>query len=147
MADPMTGRILLALGAAFVLGGAALAAWGARMLSGRRRGEAAGRRAIGRVVENRSELDMENSRRVTPVIEFVAGDGQTRRLEGLWSTQEEYAVGAEVPVYYDPLHPEKAGIVGQGRLGPILVLVLAASIALFGIGLLVLAALSVPAGD
>jgi hypothetical protein len=147
MADPLTGRILLAAGAGFLLAGASLAAWAARMLRARQRNEAAGRRTMGRVVENRAELDMENSRRVTPIVEFVGADGQARRIEGMWSTQQDHALGAEVPVYYDPLHPEQAGIAGQGRLGPILLLVLAASVAAFGIGLLVLAAVGVPAGE
>jgi hypothetical protein len=141
MADPLTGRILVSTGVGCTVGGAALSAWGVRMLQSRRRREAAGRRTTGRVVENRTELDMENTRRVTPVVEFAAEDGVTRRVEGVWSSQEQFAVGAEVPVYYDPLRPQDSGIVGQGRLGPILLLALAAGVVGFGVLLLAVAAL------
>lgn len=138
MADQLTPAILLAGGVVVDAVGSALLVWGVRMLRTRRRDEAGGRRTTGRVVENRVEVDMENSRRVTPVVEFAGDDGRTHRFEGLWSTQEEHAIGKEVPVWFDPRHPERAGLVGEGRLGPILLLAFAAGA--LGLGMILMAA-------
>ena len=40
-------------------------------------------------------------------------------------------------VVYDPAHPDQAAIVGQGRLGPAVLIALAAGV--FGLGLLMVA--------
>jgi hypothetical protein len=42
-------------------------------------------------------------------------------------------VGTSVPILYDPERPEKAGIVGEGTLGVLLVNAFAAGVTLLGL--------------
>lgn len=144
MQDQLTPRILLWAGACVATLGMAMLVWSFRSIHSRHRRQRGGQHTTGVVVENRITTDMENSTLVHPIVEFTTASGRTLRVECSWSTQVRHAVGSQVPVYYDPDRPEEAGIVGEGRLGPLLLTVFAAGVVVFGLLLLAAGALGFP---
>lgn len=138
MSDTLTPRITLWAGAAIAFIGTLLLTWGLRMVAIRRSRQRLAQHTTGTVVENRVTTDMENSTLVYPIVEFVTTAGESLRVECTWSTQLKYPVGTRVPVYYNPDRPNEADIVGEGALGPLLLVLFAAGT--LGLGLLMVVA-------
>ncbi len=89
---------------------------------------------------------MENSTLVHPIVEFVTTAGESLRVECTWSTQLKYPVGTRVPVYYNPDRPSEADIVGEGALGPLVLVLFAASTVALGLLMVVAGVLGFPPG-
>lgn len=146
MSDTLTPRITFWAGAAVAFIGALLLTWGLRMVVGRRRRQRLAQHTTGTVVENRVTTDMENSTLVHPIVEFVTTAGESLRVECTWSTQLKYPVGTRVPVYYNPDRPSEADIVGEGALGPLVLVLFAASTVALGLLMVVAGVLGFPPG-
>ena len=146
MDDALTPGVAAGFGLLTTLVGGMLAGWGALYLRRLRRKHFAAQHTTGVVVENKITIDIENSTLFHPIVEFTTMGGRTLRVQCLWSTQLKYPVGTTVQLYYDAARPESAGIVGQGRLGGLLVVAFGASVFVFGLTWLVSAMIAIALG-
>ena len=138
MDSTATPAIFMAAGAIVLLIGVCLLTW-ARRLVRRQRSEAeVHTRTTGTVVEINATEDFEHTTLYSPIIEFPTSGGRTFRVECLGQTQINYPLGTSVTVHYDPERPEKAGIVGEEKLGTALVTAFAIGVTALGLFIIVL---------
>lgn len=138
MDSTATPAIFMVAGAVVLLIGVCLLTWARRMVGRQRREAEVHTRTTGTVVELKAAEDMDHSTLYSPVIEFTASGGRTFRVECLGQTQINYPLGRSVTVHYDPEKPEKAGIVGEEKLGTALVTAFALGVAALGLLIVVI---------
>ena len=130
MESNATPEIAMAAGAILLLIGIGFLTWGIRLILRQRRVSKEHARATGTVVEITLVEGMDNSIFHCPIVEFTAAE-QKLRLQCLGSTQDRHPVGSSVPILYNPARPSEAEIVGEGSMGVVILIALAA----FPIGL------------
>lgn len=138
MDSTATPAIFVVAGAVVLLSGVCLLTWARRMVRRQRREAEVHTRTTGTVVELKATEDFEHTTLYSPIIEFTTSGGRTLRVECLGQTRINYPLGTSVTVHYDPESPEKAGIVGEEKLGTALLTAFAIGVTALGVVIVVI---------
>jgi hypothetical protein len=107
----------LAFVLAFVGAGAGVAWLGCVMGLKSRQLVSGGRRTTGRVVDLQGDSSSDGGTVYYPIVEFSDARGSKLRVKGsVGSAPAAFKLKEQVPVYYDPAHPEGAQIGTFGQL-------------------------------
>ena len=133
------GRVM-AVG--FLVGGAAMGVGGLAIFNHMRAFAATSSKCTGKLVayktsrSNSGDLAGRRAANHYPVVEFIDFDGVKRRFTGsTGSNQKPYALGADVPVMYDPKDPESADVESKLYQRMIPALVFGMGAAAFAVGI------------